>query len=111
MTSDQQRFEEILESISRGSTSDTKVSLASLRPSEIAGTLEANHPETRRIIWGLIDEENRSQTLQHLHDDVRAEFLEAMDTAQLVSIAEDLDTDDFADILRQLPETISARVL
>ena len=111
MTPDQQHFEEVLEGISRGSAADIKVLLASLRPSEVAGVLEANTPATRRIIWGLVDEEVRNQSLQYLQDDVRAEFLEAMDTAQLVAVADDLDTDDFADILQQLPTTITYQVL
>lgn len=111
MTPDQQHFEEVLEGISRGSTSEIKVLLASLRPSEAASVIEANTPDTRPILWGLLDEEVRNQSLQHLHDDVRAEFLEAMDTDQLVSVAEDLDTDDFADILQQLPDTITDQVL
>ncbi len=111
MTPDQQHFEDVLEGISRGSTADIKVLLASLRPSEVAGVLEANTPATRRIIWGLVDDDVRNQSLQYLQDDVRAEFLEAMDTAQLVAVADDLDTDDFADILQQLPTTITNQVL
>ena len=111
MTPDQQHFEDLLEGISRGSTADIKVLLASLRPSEVAGVLEANTPATRRIIWGLVDGDVRNQSLQYLQDDVRAEFLEAMDTAQLVAVADDLDTDDFADILQQLPTTITNQVL
>ena len=111
MNGEQQHFERLLESISRGSTDDIKVLLASLRPSEVAALLEANTPDTRRIIWGLLEEEVRNQSLQHLHDDVRAEFLQAMDTAQLVTAAEKLDTDDFADILHQLPNTITDQVL
>jgi magnesium transporter len=111
MTPDQTHFEEVLEGISRGSTSEIKVLMASLRPSEVASVIEANTPDTRRIIWGLLDEEVRNQSLQYLQDDVRAEFLEAMDTAQLVAVAENLDTDDFADILQQLPDTITSQVL
>jgi magnesium transporter len=111
MTPDQTHFEEVLEGISRGSTSEIKVLMASLRPSEVASVIEANTPDTRRIIWGLLDEEVRNRSLQYLQDDVRAEFLEAMDTAQLVAVAENLDTDDFADILQQLPDTITNQVL
>ena len=111
MTPDQQHLEDVLEGISRGSAADIKVLLASLRPSEVAGVLEANTPATRRIIWGLVDDDVRNQSLQYLQDDVRAEFLEAMDTAQLVAVADDLDTDDFADILQQLPTTITNQVL
>ncbi len=59
----------------------------------------------------MLEEEDRNQVLQHLGDEVRAEFLEAMDTAQLVAAADDMDTDDFADILQQLPTTISEQVL
>jgi magnesium transporter len=58
-----------------------------------------------------LEEEDRNQTLQHMSDEVRAEFLEAMDTAQLVAAADELNTDDFADILQQLPKTISEQVL
>ena len=111
MTPDQLHFESMLEGISRGSTADIKVLLASLRPSEIAGVLEANLPETRQIIWGLLDGDVRNQSLQYLHDDVRGQFLETMDTVQLVAVAEELDTDDFADILQQLPQTITQQVL
>ena len=81
MTPDQQHFESVLEGISRGSTADIKVLLASLRPSEVAGVLAANLPETRQIIWGLLDEDVRNQSLQYLHDDVRGQFHDAMDTA------------------------------
>ena len=49
MTPDQTHFEEVLEGISRGSTADIKVLLASLRPSEVAGVLEANTPAPRRM--------------------------------------------------------------
>lgn len=34
-----------------------------------------------------------------------------MDTAQLVAVADDLETDDFADILQQLPQSITDQVL
>ena len=86
MTPDQEHFEAVLEGISRGSTSDIKVLLASLRPSEAAGMLAANLPETRQIIWGSLDEDVRNQSLQYLNDDVCGQFLETMNTAQLVAV-------------------------
>ena len=92
-------------------TVESKFLLTSLRSSEIAQVLEGSRPTTRRVIWQLLEDEDRNQVLQHLGDEVRAEFLEAMDTAQLVAAADDMDTDDFADILQQLPTTISEQVL
>ena len=62
-------------------------------------------------MWGLIEEENQNLALQHLNEDVRGDFLEGMDTAQLVAAGDDLDTDDFADILQQLPQSITTQVL
>lgn len=108
---DQQQLEDILRGIGRSSVDETKILLASLRPNEVAMAIEANQPNTRRVIWQLLDNEARNQSLQYLREDVRAEFLEAMDTAQLVAVAENLDTDDFADILQQLPATITTQVL
>ena len=58
-----------------------------------------------------MDEEEENQILQHLHEDVLNEFVESMKTEQLAAAADDLDTDDFADILQQLPRTISDEVL
>ena len=105
------RLEELIESLPLEDTVESKFLLASLRPSEIAHALERSRLPTRRVIWQLLEEEDRNQALQHISDEVRAEFLQAMDMAQLVAAADDLDTDDFADILQQLPQTISHQVL
>ncbi|MEE3173838.1 MAG: magnesium transporter [Pseudomonadota bacterium] len=105
------QIEELIQDIPLDDTVESKFLLTSLRSSEIAQVLEGSRPTTRRVIWQLLEEEDRNQVLQHLGDEVRAEFLEAMDTAQLVAAADDMDTDDFADILQQLPTTISEQVL
>ncbi|MEC7970580.1 MAG: magnesium transporter [Pseudomonadota bacterium] len=105
------QIEELIQDIPLEDTVETKFLLTSLRSSEIAQVLEGSRPTTRRVIWQLLEDEDRNQVLQHLGDEVRAEFLDAMDTAQLVAAADDMDTDDFADILQQLPTTISEQVL
>ena len=105
------QIDELIRDIPLEDTVESKFLLTSLRSSEIAQVLEGSRPTARRIIWQLLEDEDRNQVLQHLGDEVRAEFLEAMDTAQLVAAADDMDTDDFADILQQLPTTISEQVL
>ena len=105
------QIEELIQDIPLEDTVESKFLLTSLRPSEIAQVLEGSRPTTRRVIWQLLEEEDRNHVLQHLGDEVRADFLETMDTAQLVAAADDMDTDDFADILQQLPKTISEQVL
>jgi len=105
------KLAEVIRVYGSGSAAETKVLLASLRAPELAHVLESIPSQMRHVMWQLLEEEPRNQTLQHLGEDVRGEFLEDMDTAQLVAVADDLDTDDFADILQQLPQTITQQVL
>ncbi len=105
------RLNAVVRAYGRGAVDETKILLASMRPADIANLLESNPPKVRKVLWELLDEEPRNQTLQNLHEDVLNEFLETMDTEELVAVADDLDTDDFADILQHLPNTITNQVL
>jgi magnesium transporter len=107
----QDRLDEVIESFGAGSLEETRYLLEALRPQEIANLLTSTPPKVRWVLWELLDEEQENQVLQYLGEDVRARFLESMDTAQLVAAADELDTDDFADILQELPDTLSAEVL
>lgn len=107
----QEQLSEVIRSYGSGSLDETRVLLESLRPPEIAHLLESTPPKVRQVIWRLLDEAEENQILQHLHEDVLNEFVESMKTEQLAAAADDLDTDDFADILQQLPRTISDEVL
>ena len=107
----QDRLDEVIESFGAGSLEETRYLLESLRPQEIANLLTSTPPKVRWVLWELLDEEQENQALQYLGEDVRARFLESMGPAQLVAAADELDTDDFADILQELPDTLSAEVL
>ncbi len=107
----QDQLGEVIRAYGRGSLDETRFMLASLRAPEVATLLESTPPKVRGVLWELLDEDEASQVLQHLHEDVLGEFLESMDTEQIVAAADELDTDDFADILHQLPNTISSAVL
>ena len=107
----QERFSEVIRSYGAGALDDSRYLLKSLRPQETANLLEASPPKMREFLWDLMDEDTSLQVLHHLGEDVRGDFLEAMDTAQLVAAADDLDTDDLADLLQELPDTIAEQVL
>ena len=106
----QERFSEVIQSYGAGALDDSRILLKSLRPQEAANLLEASPPKIREFLWDLMDDDTSHQVLHHLGEDVRADFLEAMDTAQLAA-ADDLDTDDLADLLQELPDTIAQQVL
>jgi magnesium transporter len=82
-----------------------------LKPAHTAHLLESSPPREREILWNLIDPENEGEVLQHLSDDIQADFLKEMDMEELLQATENLDTDDLADILQQLPKTVLKEVL
>lgn len=102
---------EVVRSVDDGTLAEMRVLLESMRPQEIADLLESTPTRVRQVVWELIDAETSHQVLQYLGDDVRAAFLAQMGTEELLAAADELDTDDFADILQQLPDTITTQVL
>lgn len=111
MSEVQEQLGEVLRGRLPETPAETRVLLESMRPSEIATLLESTPPKVRQVIWELVDDDVSGQVLQFLHDDVSAELLETMDTAELVAVADELETDDFADLLQQLPDAMLQQVL
>ncbi|HEC16579.1 MAG TPA: magnesium transporter [Sedimenticola sp.] len=85
--------------------------LNALRPAEIAHLLEALPLAEREIVWGLVEEEDEGEVLVQLTDEVRASLVSKMDKEQLLAAAEGMDTDDLADLLQELPLTITWELL
>lgn len=83
----------------------------SLSMSDIAHLLESSPPRQRKVIWRLIETEYHGEVLQYLNEDVQAYFLSQLNAQEVIDATEDLDTDDLADILQNLPEAIIAEVL
>ena len=107
----QSQLSEVIRQYGRGSLVETRHLLASLRSPEIANLLESTPPKVRWVLWGLLDEDEENRVLQHLHEDVLSEFLESMNAERLAAAADELETDDFADLLQQLPGTVANQVL
>jgi magnesium transporter len=82
-----------------------------LNPGEIAHLLESLPPGQREIAWGLVDAEVDGEVLIHVNDEVRESLIAAMDTGELIEAASDLDVDDLADIVDDLPDTVLREVL
>ncbi len=85
--------------------------LASLHPAETAHLLESLPPHERMVCWPIITPDLRGDVLSFMGDDVRADLMTNMDTADLLSATEGLDPDDVADILQDLPEHVMREVL
>jgi len=108
----QEQIREVQRAFDEGTLDEMRFLLRALPPANVAHLLESTPPRIRQFVWQLLtDEEHRSQTLSLLGEDVRAEFLSEMDTEELAAVADNVDLDDFADILQELPEQIVAQVL
>jgi magnesium transporter len=85
--------------------------LTGLHPAEIALLLESVPPRQRELVWNMVDPELEGDVLLELSEGVRQELIEEMETEELVAAAEGMELDDLADLVRELPETVTMQVL
>jgi len=63
------------------------------------------------VLWHLLESEQEAEVLNQLPEDLRNAFLADMAPEALADIVGQLDDDDVADILQELPEHITDQVL
>ena len=78
---------------------------------EIAFFLESLPSDKRNIVWELADSEHSGEILVHLHDEVRSSLIASMENEELVEATADLELDDLADIIQDLPKEVSDELL
>jgi magnesium transporter len=82
-----------------------------LSAAEIGNLLESLPPAKRTVVWGLVDAEDDGEVLVHVGDEVREGLLAEMDPDEIVAAVEDLDIDDLADLVEDLPDAVIEQVL
>ncbi|MFL6593640.1 MAG: magnesium transporter [Luteimonas sp.] len=82
-----------------------------LSPAEIGNLLESLPPGERTVVWGLVDPEDDGEVLLHVGDDVREGLIADMDPDEILAAVGDLDIDDLADLVEDLPDTVIDEVL
>lgn len=82
-----------------------------LAPAEIGNLLESLPPDKRMVVWGLVDPEDDGEVLVHVGDEVRESLIADMDQDELVAAASDLDIDDLADLVEDLPDAVIDELL
>lgn len=85
--------------------------LNALHPAEIAHLLQSMPPRQREIVWGMVDDSAEGEVLVYLNDDLRDNLLRGMSSSRILAAVEGLDTDDLADLVQDLPATITRQVL
>ena len=107
----EERLRSLSDALETGAAGRVRKLLASLQPAEIALLLESFPPERRLLLWELVDPEDRGEVLVHVNDEVRAGLIEELETGELIAATESLDTDDLADLIKDLPDAVTAQIL
>jgi magnesium transporter len=85
--------------------------IAAMHPAEIALLIESLPPAQREVVWGFVEPEIEGDVLVELSDEVRQSFIEGMNAEELLAAAEEMEVDDLADLVGDLPETVGAQLV
>lgn len=103
-----QLFTELLR---EGVLEQVEQQLEDMHPAEIAHLLESLPADLREIVWEQVPPEAEGEILTNLNEEVLATVIKGMDPNQLVAATEDLETDDLADILPEIPKDVAQELL
>ncbi len=101
----------IADALQSGAMQRARRILNALHPAEIANLLEALPHSQRGIVWNMLDHDDDGEILLNVGDEVRNGLIQNMDSDALISATEGLEMDDLADLLADLPDTVTERVL
>jgi len=80
--------------------------LAELHPADVAHVLEALPLDDRLYLWDLVKVDRDGDILLEVSDAVRQTLIAGMDNEELLAAAEQLDTDELADLAPDLPQDV-----
>jgi magnesium transporter len=108
---DADRLDALHAVLAAGSVVKAKRMLNALHPAEAAHVLQSLPPRQRELVWSMVDDDAQGEVLLYLNDDLRDELLREMAPSRILSAIEGLETDDLADLVQDLPATITREVL
>ena len=92
--------------VSKKNISSLESLLGDLHPADIADILESLPVQKRLVLWDLVKSENEGDILIEVSDSVRQTLIDDMDSTELLAAAQQLETDEIADIAPDLPEEV-----
>ena len=101
----------ILQDLEHGRIDAIRATTAGLSPAGVAWLLEQVAPDPRAQLVGILKDHLDPETLVELDEEVRDDVLENLEPRDIAAAAQELDTDDAAEILDVLPEVERREVL
>ena len=111
MEKSEKKLSTIINDLEKDKAINIKNTLSSLNPSEIARLLESLTPRERNVLWQMVDQEDEGEILKELIEEVRQNLISQMDASELIAATQDMELDDLADILSDLPNQITDQVI
>jgi magnesium transporter len=99
------------EDIERRDSTVVAAKVEDLYPQDIAEILDEVSLEEAQFIFRLLNDEERSEVLMELDEDVRKRFLRSLSSEEIALYVDLLDSDDAADLISELPENRQSEVL
>ena len=111
MEKSEKKLSTIINDLERDKATNIKNTLSSLNPSEIARLLESLTQRERNVLWQMVDQEDEGEILKELIEEVRQNLISQMNASELIAATQDMELDDLADILSDLPNQITDQVI
>ena len=102
---------QVLDALERGDFDAVRRVLEGMHPADIALLLESLPVAERDVLWEGLEDAVRAEVFAEAEDAVRTPRMLQMEAAALAEIAREVDDDDAADILQDLPEPVIEEVL
>ena len=107
----QQKLHQVNEALDSGMFVYVRKLLQDMSAYDLALLLESSPAKSRSVLWQLIDAEHHGEVLEELNEEVRKGILQSMRPGKLAAVAEGMDVDDLAEVLRTLPVSTYREVL
>ncbi len=104
-------LDRLSDALDSGVQSQVKQLLNSLNGAEIGDLLESLPQTKRQAVWDFVKVDLDGDVLVEVNDEVRAGLIRDTSADDLIQAMSDLDIDDLADILNDLPDAVIKEVL
>ena len=104
-------LDRLSDALDSGAQAQVKKLLNSLNGAEIGDLLESLPQTKRQAVWELVKVDLDGDVLVEVNDEVRAGLIRDTSPHDLIQAMSDLDIDDLADILNDLPDAVITEVL
>ncbi|HYG50179.1 MAG TPA: magnesium transporter, partial [Flavobacteriales bacterium] len=97
-------MDELREALEKGNDSFVAANIHSLHGSDVAAIMHEITLDQRKYMFKLLPNELAADTLLELDEDFREELLESLTNREIAAHIDEMDSDDAADMLGDLPE-------